>query len=152
MNQDAPKHVILMSYSPTSKQHERYDALVIGAREMEEHSRPVLNLVHFRHDDPTSHHALMGIDWADTVSRTLDVPHKDDVVNQSFYYLCEGEENPVPTEPPMEELPVEAPCTPDGEPMGDMRWVDGSLGALPPGRSWTAAQPGDDTAPPEPTS
>lgn len=83
---DAPKHVILSSYDPKSKKHERYDALVIGSRELPEHTHPVLNLVHFRHDDLAAHHALSGVDWADTIDRTLDVPHKDDLQNQSFYW------------------------------------------------------------------
>lgn len=100
---DAPKHVILFTYDASTKQHERYDALVIGAREFDDHDEPVLNLVHFRHNDTASHHALNGVDWADTLERVLDVPHQDDLQQQSFYYLREGEDNPVPAEPPMEE-------------------------------------------------
>lgn len=84
---EAPKHVILFSYSPQLKAMVRYDALVIGTRDFEENDRPVLNLVHFRHDDIASHHALNGVDWADTLERTLDVPHRCDQENQSFYWL-----------------------------------------------------------------
>lgn len=96
---EAPKHVILFTYDASTKQHERYDALVIGAREFDDHDEPVLNLVHFRHNDTASHHALNGVDWADTLERVLDVPHKDDLQQQSFYYLREGEENPAPSQP-----------------------------------------------------
>lgn len=84
---EAPKHVILFSYNPQLKAMVRYDALVIGTRDFEENDRPVLNLVHFRHDDIASHHCLQGVDWADTLERTLDVPHQSDVENQSFYWL-----------------------------------------------------------------
>ena len=76
-----PKHVVFFKYDYKTKKHERYDALVIGSREMEDHDNPVLTLVHFRHDDIASHHALIGVDWADTLERTLDVPHKDDLGN-----------------------------------------------------------------------
>jgi len=101
---DAPKHVILFSYDAATKQHERYDALVIGSREFEDHDEPILNLVYFRHNDTASHHALNGVDWADTLERMLDVPHKYDLQQQSFYYLNEGEENPVPAQPADEEV------------------------------------------------
>jgi hypothetical protein len=86
---ETPKHVILFSYSPTLKTHVSYPALVIGSRELEDHDYPVLALVHFRHDDTASHHALNGVDWADTLERTLDVPHEDDKDKQSFYYVYE---------------------------------------------------------------
>lgn len=84
---EPPKHVILFSFNPQLKAMVRYDALVIGTRDFEENDRPVLNLVHFRHDDIASHHALNGVDWADTLERTLDVPHQCDLEQQSFYYL-----------------------------------------------------------------
>jgi hypothetical protein len=109
---EAPKHVILFNYNPQLKAMVRYDALVIGTRDFDDHDQPVLNLVHFRHDDVTSHHALNGVDWADTLDRTLDVPHQCDRENQSFYYLCEGEENPVPSAPPVPAEPVDE--VPDG--------------------------------------
>ena len=78
----------------------RYDALVIGRRDFDDHDRPVLNLVHFRHDDPSSHHALNGVDWSDTLERTLDVPHQSDREQQAFFYLCEGEKL---VRPPVDE-------------------------------------------------
>lgn len=83
---EVPKHVILFSYSPKLRKHVRYDALVVGSRTLPDHDEFVLNLVHFRHDDVNSHHALNGVDWADTLERTLDVPHEDDKVNQSFFW------------------------------------------------------------------
>jgi hypothetical protein len=92
---EAPKHVILFNYSPTLKTYVSYDALVISSREFEDHDEPVLALVHFRHDDTASHHALNGVDWADTFERTLDVPHRDDRENQSFYWVEADEEAPL---------------------------------------------------------
>jgi hypothetical protein len=88
-DEQTPKHVILFKYDHKTKTHVRYDALVIGVREFEDHDEPVLNLVYFRHDDTASHHALNGVDWADTLERILDVPHEDDLENQSFYYVEE---------------------------------------------------------------
>ncbi|MFZ0536672.1 MAG: hypothetical protein WBD45_04350 [Terriglobales bacterium] len=88
---NAPKHVILSTYNPATKAMVSYDALVIGSVEREDHDYPVLTTVHFRHDDVASHHALTGVDYLDTLSRTFDVAHKDDKVNQSFYYV-EGDE------------------------------------------------------------
>jgi hypothetical protein len=113
---EAPKHVILFSYNPQLKAMVRYDALVIGTRDFEENDRPVLNLVHFRHDDIASHHCLQGVDWADTLERTLDVPHLSDQEQQSFYYLCEGEESPVPAQPADEPIPAEEPAEPASGP------------------------------------
>lgn len=83
---EAPKHVILVAYNPKLKKDVEYDALVVGSRELPNHDELVLNLVHFRHDDVNSHHALNGVDWADTLERTLDVPHEDDKANQSFFW------------------------------------------------------------------
>lgn len=88
----APRHVILYNYSPTSRKYEAYNALVIGSAQREGDKELQLNLVHFRHDDLPAHHALSGVDWADTIDRTLDVPHKSDQGNQSFYYVGDAED------------------------------------------------------------
>src|ERR1700685_234023 len=88
---DAPKLVTLYLDKPSKKQGEgeyvAFPALVIGARDFEDHDYPLLNVVYFRHDDIASHHALGGVDWADTLTRMLDVPHEDDQDKQSFYYV-----------------------------------------------------------------
>lgn len=94
---DAPKLVTLYLYKPSKKQGEgeyvAYPALVIGVRDFEDHDSPLLNLVYFRSDDVASHHALNGIDWADTLTRMLDVPHEDDQDKQSFYWRDEDEDH-----------------------------------------------------------
>ena len=79
--------VTLMKYDAKTKTYVAYPALVIGSRAVPDHDAPVLTTVHFRHDDIASHHALTGIDWVDTLERTLDVPHEGDKVNQSFYWV-----------------------------------------------------------------
>ena len=86
------EHVLFYQYSPITKEFERFHALVIGSRESENHDEPILHLVIYRHDKPNAHHALSGTDWADTIERVLDVPHKSDLGNQSFYYLHEEDE------------------------------------------------------------
>ena len=77
---NAPKHVILSTYNPATKAMVSYDALVIGSVEREDHDYPVLTTVHFRHDDVASHHALTGVDYLDTLSRTFDVALEGDEV------------------------------------------------------------------------
>lgn len=86
-----PTHVFFFRYDPQTKQHVKYDALVIGSASREDHDREVLTVAFFKHDDIASHHALNGIDWADTFERVFEVPHQDDKVNQSFYWV-EGDE------------------------------------------------------------
>src|SRR5258708_7404444 len=77
----------LYIYSPTTKLHERFEALIIGSDDSQGTSKPLLDLVYFDHLNTAAHHALSGIGWAETMHRVLDVPHQDDVKNQSFYYV-----------------------------------------------------------------
>ena len=86
-------HVILFKYNAATKEHQRFHALVVGRRKLEGHGEPVLNLVHHK---PNAHPSFQGLDWIETMERTLDVPHKSDLGNQAYFYLNEGEENPVP--------------------------------------------------------
>lgn len=84
---ESRQSVVLHKYDPNIKKYVEYPALVIGERTLEGHTKLVYQTVHFQHDNLAAHHALSGVDWADTLERTLDVPHKSDVVNQSFYWL-----------------------------------------------------------------
>jgi hypothetical protein len=84
---DGPKHVVLFKFSPTSKKYERFDALVLQSRKFEENDHHTLNLIYFDHLNTAAHHALNGVNWADTIERMLDVPHEDDLENQSFYWV-----------------------------------------------------------------
>lgn len=88
---ETPKHVILVIGNA------RHDALVIGTREFDDHDNPVLNLVHFRRDDNTSRPASSG-NWADTLERTIDVPHEDDRKKQPFYYVVEEDASALRTQ------------------------------------------------------
>ena len=78
-------HVLLHTYNPTSKEYDCYDALVLT--EAVGPTKPTLALCFHDHLDTSALHALQGVDWRDTIKRVLDVPHKDDRVNQSFYYV-----------------------------------------------------------------
>lgn len=84
---ESRRSVILSKYDPNIKKHVEYPSLVIGERTLDDHKQPVYALVHFRHDDLAAHHALSGVDWVDTIERVLDVPHKSDLGNQSFYWV-----------------------------------------------------------------
>lgn len=88
---EAPTHVILHTYYPPTKRWEEFDALVIGSRTDQGTKSPMLSLVHFDHIDENAHHALSGVNWTDTIDRTLDVPHQFDVKNQSFYWVEDDE-------------------------------------------------------------
>jgi hypothetical protein len=80
------RHVLFFSYDGKVKDYVRHDALVIDSRGQDQHDRPILTVVFFKHDDPASHHAIQGVDYADCLERALDVPHREDRVNQSFYW------------------------------------------------------------------
>lgn len=84
---ESRRSVVLHKYDASLRKHVEYPALVIGERSMEDHQHPVYALVHFQHDNLAAHHALSGVDWADTLERVLDVPHKSDLGDQSFYWL-----------------------------------------------------------------
>lgn len=82
----APGYVTLYRYHAKNKRHEPYHALVLSSREVEGNEHPVLTVAHFDHLNTAAHHALNGVNWADTIDRTFDVPHRDDGEGQPFYY------------------------------------------------------------------
>ena len=82
----SPGHVVLHLYHPKNKRHEQYHGLVVSSRELEGKEHPVLTVIYFDHLDTAAHHALNGVDWAETLDRVLDVPHEADVEGAPFFY------------------------------------------------------------------
>lgn len=82
----APGHVVLHLYHAKNKRHEQYHALVLSSREVEKHVDPVLTIAYFDHLNTSAHHALQGIDWAETLDRVLDVASINDAEGAPFYY------------------------------------------------------------------
>jgi hypothetical protein len=83
---ETPGYVVLHLYHHENKKHEQYDALVLNSRQFEGEEYPRLTVAYFDHLDTASHHALHGIDWADTLERVIEVPHEDEAEGQPFYY------------------------------------------------------------------
>jgi hypothetical protein len=82
----SPGHVVLHLYHHKNKKHEQYNALVVGSRSVEGREHPVLNLVYFDHLKISAHHALNGVDWAETLERMMDVPHEFEAEGQPYFY------------------------------------------------------------------
>jgi len=82
----APGYVVLHLYHPKNKKHEQYHALVLSSREVEDHKNPLLTVVYFNHINTAAHHALQGVDWAETLERVMDVPSIEDKEGAPFFY------------------------------------------------------------------